>query len=431
MKFTFLHMADVHLGFRQYGHTEREWDFDDAFRWAIDQAVAHRVDFVLLAGDLFQSGSHLQAITFNNAVAHLEVLQEAGIPCLVVEGNHDLPPYRAYRTRFSWISALAETNRLVYLLDATLLDADAEPSRAGEGSRTGEYAEPVPAVRVYGLGFNGAATRTVLERFERFVTAQPADASEYTILMMHAGVDGRTRERASSNFSVGGVRGLRSQIDYMALGHYHMKFNEDDWLFNPGSLELTSQDLAQEEAGGVYLVTVDTEAEPRHRVRHLTCPRRPLVHKTFNLARTNSPDDLYAEIEAFLNAEKKRHAPGDEAKSPVLSILLVGTARFDPGLVDVHGIEDLGRRILDPLLCRVANRALPPGIAALDEDEDMSRRDLEEQVLEGLLESHPDFGKDPTHWTNATLEVMEAGLEKGTADEICNILGNARAALTG
>ena len=424
-------MADVHLGFRQYGQTEREWDFEDAFRWAIDQAVVHGVDFVLLAGDLFQSGSHLQALTFNNAVRHLEHLQKAGILCLAVEGNHDLPPYRAYRTRFSWINALAETNRLVYLLDATQLDAGGEPSRADEGNRKGEYAEPVRGVRVYGLGFNGAATRTVLQKFERIVTAQPADASEYTILMMHAGVDGRTRERASSNFSVSGVRGLRSRIDYVALGHYHMKFNEDNWLFNPGSLELTSQDLAQEEAGGVYLVTVDTEAEPKHRVRHLTCPRRPFVHRAFSLARTNSPTGLYEEIEAFLVAETQKAAGSDTLRKPVLSIVLTGAGRFEPGLVDIHHIEELGRRILDPLLCRVANRALPPGSAAFDEAESLGRRELEEQVLEGLLESHPDFGKDLTHWTHATLEVMEAGLEKGTADEICDILGHARAALTG
>lgn len=426
-----MHMADTHLGFRQYGHPEREWDFDDAFRWAIDQAIAKQVDFVLLAGDLFQSGSNLQAITFNNAVTHLEVLQEAGIPCLVIEGNHDLPPYRAYRTRFGWVNALAETNRLVYLLDATALDAGAEPKPACDVQRMGDYAEPLPGVRVYGIGFNGAATRTVLERFEGFMAEQPADGSDYTILMSHAGVDGHTQERTSSNVSMSGLRGLRSRIDYVALGHYHMKFNEGNWLFNPGSLELTSQDLAHEEAGGIYLVTVDTDAKPKHQVDHLACPRRPFVHKTFSLARTNGPEELYAEIEEFLLGERTKGALGNDAKQPILSIALVGASRFEPGLVDTRHVEELGRGILDPLLCRVSNRALPPGTAAFDEVENMSRRDLEEQVLEGLFESHPDFGKDLAHWTNATLEVMDAGLEQGTAEEICNILGDARAALTG
>lgn len=426
-----MHMADIHLGFRQYGQRQREWDFEDAFRWAIDQAVARQVDFVLLAGDLFQSGSNLQAVTFNNAVKHLEVLREAGIPCLVIEGNHDLPPYRAYRTRFGWVNALAETSRLVYLLDATSLEAGGEPLLAGDERRMGHCAEPIPGVRVYGIGFNGAATRTVLERFEGFLAEQPADGPDYTILMSHAGIDGRTRERTSSNVSVSGLRGLRSRIDYVALGHYHMKFNEGNWLFNPGSLELTSQDLAHEEAGGIYWVTVDTEAEPKHRVDHLECPRRPFVHKAFSLARTNGPEELYNEIEEFLIGERAKGDPADDAKPPILSIALVGASRFEPGLVDTHHIEELGRELLEPLLCRVSNRALPPGTAAFDEVEDMSRRDLEEQVLEGLFESHPDFGQDLTHWTNATLEVMDAGLEKGTADDICDILGQTRAAMTG
>ena len=426
-----MHMADVHLGFRQYGQQQREWDFEDAFRWAIDQAVARQVDFVLLAGDLFQSGSNLQAVTFNNAVKHLEVLREAGIPCLVIEGNHDLPPYRAYRTRFGWVNALAETSRLVYLLDATPLHAGADPELAYDLRRMGHYAEPMPGVRVYGIGFNGAATRTVLERFEGFISEHPGDAADYTILMSHAGIDGRTRERASSNVSMGGLRGLRSWIDYVALGHYHMKFNEDNWLFNPGSLELTSQDLAHEEPGGVFLVAVDTETEPKHRVEHLACPRRLFVHKAFSLARINGPEELYDEVEEFLLGEQAKRDPENDDKPPVLSIALVGASRFEPGLVDAHRIEDLGHGILDPLLCRVSNRALPPGTAAFDEVENMSRRDLEEQVLEDLLESHPDFGRDLTHWTNATLEVMDAGLDKGTAGDICDLLGQTRAAMKG
>ena len=426
-----MHMADTHLGFRQYGHTEREWDFDDAFRWAIDQAVAKQVDFVLLAGDLFQSGSNLQAITFNNAVTHLEHLREAGIPCLVIEGNHDLPPYRAYQTRFGWVRALAETNRLIYLLDATPLEVGAEPVPASDASRVGHYTEPIPGVPIYGIGFNGAATRMVLERFEKFVSEQPAHNPDYAILMMHTGVDGRARERASGNISVSSMRGLRSQFDYVALGHYHMKFDEDNWLFNPGSLELTSQDLAHEETGGIYLVTVDTEAVPKHRVEHVACPRRSFVHIAFSLARTNGPDELYDQIEEFLFGEQEKGAFDTNDKRPVLSIVLAGTSRFEPGLVDTQHIEELGRRILNPLLCRIANRALPPGIAAFNEATDMSRRDLEEQVLEGLFESHPDFSKDLTHWTNTALEVMDAGLKQGTADGICNILGNARTALTG
>ena len=50
----FLHIADVHLSYQQYGLTERFNDLNRAFLHLMDEAIARRVDFVLLAGDLFE-----------------------------------------------------------------------------------------------------------------------------------------------------------------------------------------------------------------------------------------------------------------------------------------------------------------------------------------------------------------------------------------
>src|SRR5207247_648441 len=55
------HLADLHLGFRQYdrqtarGGNQREVDVADAFRRAVDDLVAQRPDLILLAGDIFHS----------------------------------------------------------------------------------------------------------------------------------------------------------------------------------------------------------------------------------------------------------------------------------------------------------------------------------------------------------------------------------------
>ena len=53
MRAKFLHIADCHLGYRQYNLAERYNDFGRAFHRMIDIAIAEKVDFVLLAGDLF------------------------------------------------------------------------------------------------------------------------------------------------------------------------------------------------------------------------------------------------------------------------------------------------------------------------------------------------------------------------------------------
>ena len=55
------HLADVHLGFRQFqrldatGVNQREADVAGAFRRAIDAVIEQRPDAVLIAGDLFHS----------------------------------------------------------------------------------------------------------------------------------------------------------------------------------------------------------------------------------------------------------------------------------------------------------------------------------------------------------------------------------------
>ena len=55
------HLADLHLGFRQFhrqtpqGTNQREEDVAAAFRVALDDVIAARPDLVLLAGDLFHS----------------------------------------------------------------------------------------------------------------------------------------------------------------------------------------------------------------------------------------------------------------------------------------------------------------------------------------------------------------------------------------
>jgi exonuclease SbcD len=50
----FLHMADVHLGYQQYGSQERFDDFSQVFLYIVNQAIERQVDFCLLAGDPFE-----------------------------------------------------------------------------------------------------------------------------------------------------------------------------------------------------------------------------------------------------------------------------------------------------------------------------------------------------------------------------------------
>ena len=71
------HLADLHLGFRQYhrqtsaGVNQREADVANAFRAAVDGVISARPDAVIIAGDLFQ------AVRGRNGDAPLVVLAAA------------------------------------------------------------------------------------------------------------------------------------------------------------------------------------------------------------------------------------------------------------------------------------------------------------------------------------------------------------------
>jgi len=84
----FMHVADIHLGYQQYGSKERFNDFSQVFLYIVEQAIEQQVDFVLLAGDLFEKRT-VDPLAMRVAIEGLSQLREAGISVIAVEGNHE------------------------------------------------------------------------------------------------------------------------------------------------------------------------------------------------------------------------------------------------------------------------------------------------------------------------------------------------------
>ena len=86
---TFIHTADWHLGYRQYGMSVREADFIRPLDEIAGIAEREKADAVVVAGDIFDSyrppaGAVQAAREFGRRMA------DAGIPVLSIDGNHDL-----------------------------------------------------------------------------------------------------------------------------------------------------------------------------------------------------------------------------------------------------------------------------------------------------------------------------------------------------
>jgi exonuclease SbcD len=89
--FSFIHVADLHLGYAQYGLETRRQDFDNAFTETVEKTIELKPDFMIIAGDLFHQ-ARPSNVTLENTIKNFKRLRDAGIPVLTVDGSHDSAP---------------------------------------------------------------------------------------------------------------------------------------------------------------------------------------------------------------------------------------------------------------------------------------------------------------------------------------------------
>lgn len=93
----FIHTADIHFGMENYGKIDvktgihsRLLDFEKALNICIDKAIEESVDFFLFAGDAYKTHNPSQTQQKLLFKCFLR-LYTAGIPIVIVIGNHDHP----------------------------------------------------------------------------------------------------------------------------------------------------------------------------------------------------------------------------------------------------------------------------------------------------------------------------------------------------
>jgi len=99
----FAHIADTHLGYRQYGLFEREIDFYHHYDQLIHKIIEEKPDFVIHSGDLFETSRPPTKALLTAQESFLKFKEEK-IPVYAIAGNHDivmrknaLPPQVLYK----------------------------------------------------------------------------------------------------------------------------------------------------------------------------------------------------------------------------------------------------------------------------------------------------------------------------------------------
>ena len=405
MRATFLHMADCHLGYRQYNSRDRQNDFTRAYFDIIDSAVKQEVDFVLLAGDLFEKRA-IDPRTLVHAITGLERLRDAGIACLAVEGNHELA---YYRDRMGWMEFLAERELL------TLLNPKIDGERVAltpYAQRRGAYAEPLPGLRVYGLRYYGSAAAHIIRSVADALAASDRKGVEYTILMTHAGVEGVVADRAGG-LSQRELAPLRPHVDYLALGHFHNPYEFENWIYNPGSTETNSMTEAAWPERGSYLVEVDTEAKPKHRAVLHANARRPFERLFFKVDGCDTPVELVDHCRRHVERRRRQF----KGNAPVVELRLTGVLPFDRSALPLEPLEQMVEEAYRPLICFVRNDTRAAEFA-VGEGQQLSRPALERQIIAGLLERDGRFRARGAEWTELALAIKELAVSGASAEAV-------------
>lgn len=236
-KISFIHAADLHLDSGMVGLRDMPQPIfsklkDSTFESLsniVDAAIFHSVDFVVLAGDLFDSEdrSIRAQIQF---IKEMERLAEKNIPVFAVHGNHD-------HMEGSWVHLPLPEN--VHLFSTQVETVNI--LTAAQAS-----------VHLTGFSYH---SRHVYERMIQYYEGR--DGADFHIGILHGQLEGESEHGAYAPFTVSEL--VEKNFDYWALGHIHKRnvVLEEPPIIYPGN----TQGRHRKESGdkGCYLVELSQD----------------------------------------------------------------------------------------------------------------------------------------------------------------------------
>jgi exonuclease SbcD len=310
-----LHLADIHIGMENYGRTDpatglntRLQDylqrFDEALTYALE---TEPVDIVLIAGDIYKNRTP-NPTHQREFARRLKRLVRAGIPVLILTGNHDVPVasgrahsvevFDALELEGVTIASRMRTHRIDTRHGP--LQIIAVPWLNRQALLTKEEVQGLPMA---------ALDTEMIDKVTTWIEAAVAqvDPAIPTVLTFHGTLAGATysSERAimlGHDLVLPRSAVAQPGIDYVALGHIHKHqvIGSDPPAVYPGSLERIDFGEEKESKG---FVIADLE-KGQTAWRFIEVGARPFV--TVEVDVREAPDPL----ERFLHALSRKQVAG-------------------------------------------------------------------------------------------------------------------------
>jgi exonuclease SbcD len=255
--FSFVHAADLHLGYAQYNLDVRRRDFNNVFGELVDKTIALAPDFLILAGDIFEHARPTNS-TLEVAITNFRRLKDAGIPVLAVDGSHDSAPNVITSTI---LNPLDSAGLIWYL-----------PRHEGACWRNENC-------YVYGIP-NFRTARKTQEELPLFLEKnKPApDPSLFNVLVFHMALDIPAIKPPKMEAEAS-LESLPEGFNYYAGGHIHKPYKStfrNGFLVYSGGTETASYDEAKIEKG-FYHVQVSKSGKPKLERIRLETPRKFII----------------------------------------------------------------------------------------------------------------------------------------------------------
>ncbi len=249
------HLADTHLGKRQYHLEWREQDFYDAFTYAVEQAINEHVDAIIISGDMFDTYKPPNR-AIKIARDALRKAADKGIKIYSILGEHDTPKTRDYPPQ-----VLVPEIRLLGINDYM----DIIEKNGAKYTIAGIIHHP--------------PTQKGLANLKKKMRQIAMNAEGKTILMLHQTIINFFKLEKGLE-----IHEIPENISYLAMGHLHWRKlyrrSNGQLIAYPGSLEITSIDDIEEwkkNGKGFYIVDLSGDQAEAFKIDVPVTPQEKIV----------------------------------------------------------------------------------------------------------------------------------------------------------